>query len=301
MKELVVISGKGGTGKTSVLAAMASMATNAVVVDCDVDAANLHVLLNPQIQRRFDFYGGKIATIVKNRCTSCGICRDLCRFDAITPDYQVDAIACEGCGVCVWNCPENAIEFKEHKNGEWYISQTRFGDMVHAKLGIAEENSGKLVTMVRNEAQKLAQKYERDLLLVDGPPGIGCPVIAAITGADAVLIVVEPTRSAMHDMERVIQLARHFHIPVSIVINKYDLQMDLTTKIRALCQREKLDVVGEIPYDLDLVRAQMNGKTIVEYTDGNLRTCFVELWNTVQRHVLNRLIVKSSDHRRECV
>lgn len=287
MQELVVISGKGGTGKTSVLGALASLAENAVFADCDVDAANLHMLLKPQIQQHFDFWGGKTATIAVDRCIACGICRDLCRSAAISPGYEVDEIFCEGCGVCVWNCPASAIDFRPHKSGEWYVSHTRFGDMVHARLGVAQENSGKLVTVVRKEAKKLAEENKRALLLVDGPPGTGCPVIAAITGADAALIVVEPTRSAMHDMQRVIQLTRHFHIPAGIVINKCDIQTQLTEEIKAFCLREELSVVGEIPYDLDIVRAQMQGQTIIEFHNGNSGTPFHTLWENVRQHVLN--------------
>lgn len=282
MKELVVISGKGGTGKTSVLGALASLANNAVLADCDVDAANLHVLLKPDVQKRSSFIGGKIARINSTKCISCGICRDVCRFDAITAHYKVDEIACEGCGVCVWNCPEEAISFDDQKNGEWFISKTRFGDMVHARLGIAEENSGKLVSLVRNEAKKLAKENGKDLLLVDGPPGTGCPVIAAIGGADAVLIVVEPTLSAIHDMQRVIKLARHFDVPAKIVINKTDLNSTLTSEITTYCEHEHLPIAGTIPYNLDIVRAQMNGQTVMEFGNESLKAQFSELWKNLQ-------------------
>lgn len=285
MKELVVVSGKGGTGKTSVLGALASLAENAVLADCDVDAANLHVLLKPDVQTQSDFIGGKIAYIDSDKCTSCGVCRDVCRFDAITPDFKVDEIACEGCGVCVWNCPEEAISFEKHVNGDWFISTTRFGDMVHAKLGIAEENSGKLVTLVRNEAKKLAGEKKKNLLLVDGPPGTGCPVIAAIGGADTVLIVVEPTLSAIHDMKRVIKLARHFGVPATVAINKSDLNTELTTEIESFCKNENLPIVGHIPYDLDIVRAQMNGQTIMEFDNDMLKKHFSELWNNLKSNL----------------
>ncbi len=287
MKELVIISGKGGTGKTSVLGALATLATNAVLADCDVDAANLHVLLKPDVQKKSDFIGGKIAHIDNSRCIECGICQNVCRFEAITPDYHVDGIACEGCGVCVWNCPEHAISFDEHKNGEWYISKTRFGDMVHAKLGIAEENSGKLVTLVRAEAKKLAQENERDILLVDGPPGTGCPVIAAIGGADAVLIVVEPTLSALHDMQRVIKLARHFDVPACVAINKCDLNTELMHDIELFCEKEHLPVVGIIPYDLDIVRAQMMRQTIMEFSNEKLKMHFSAMWDTIQHQFIH--------------
>ena len=282
MKELVVISGKGGTGKTSVLAALAAQAQNSVLADCDVDAANLHVLLKPRVQQKSAFYGGKLAHINAPSCISCGVCREVCRFDAITPQFQVDEIACEGCGVCVWKCPVDAISFEPHKNGEWFISQTRFGDMVHAKLGVAEENSGKLVTLVRQEAKKLAEENQRDLLLVDGPPGTGCPVIAAIGGADAVLIVVEPTLTAIHDMQRVVQLARHIEVRPMVAINKSDLNDELAAQIQEFCETENLPIVGCIPYDLAIVRAQLQGKTIFEVAETALKQQFVELWKNVQ-------------------
>ncbi len=282
MKELVVISGKGGTGKTSVLGALAAQATNAVLADCDVDAANLHVLLKPHIQQQNEFYGGNVACIDAERCTECAICRDVCRFEAITSEFQVDEIACEGCGVCVWNCPEQAISFAPRKSGDWYISQTRFGDMVHAKLDIAAENSGKLVTLVRQKAKQLAEEKQRDLLLVDGPPGTGCPVIAAIGGADAVLIVVEPTLTAIHDMQRVIHLARHFDVRPLVAINKSDLNENLTRHIQEFCDQEDLPVVGSLPYDLAIVRAQLLGKTIFEVAERPLKQRFVNLWENLR-------------------
>jgi MinD superfamily P-loop ATPase len=207
MKELVIISGKGGTGKTSLMAAFASLAENKVLCDADVDAADLHLITNPQVLRRNDFQSGNTAFINKDLCTECGLCREMCRWDAIDAAFDVKSIDCEGCGVCVHFCPEAAIEFPENTCGEWFVSDTRCGPMVHARLGIAEENSGKLVTLVRQEARKLAEDRNIDLILTDGPPGVGCPVIASIGGASAVLIVTEPTVSGKHDMERVAQLA----------------------------------------------------------------------------------------------
>jgi MinD superfamily P-loop ATPase len=193
MKELVIISGKGGTGKTSLVAAFASLAEKKVLCDADVDAADLHLIMNPKVIRQTDFQSGNTAVINNDRCTGCGLCRELCRRNAISEDYKVNPIDCEGCGVCVYFCPENAIDFPENTCGEWFVSDTRFGPLVHARLGIAEENSGKLVTLVRREAGKLAEQKGLDLILTDGPPGVGCPVIASIGGADAVLIVTEPT------------------------------------------------------------------------------------------------------------
>ncbi|GAG12547.1 unnamed protein product, partial [marine sediment metagenome] len=216
MKELVVISGKGGTGKTSIVAAFASLVKNAVFADCDVDAADLHLVLEPKIMQKSDFSGGKRAAIVAEKCSGCGKCQELCRFDAIhlngegnnvvDKTFTVDSIACEGCKVCVEFCPVDAIEFNDCINGQWFISDTRFGPMVHAKLGIAEENSGKLVTLIRKEAKRIATEEEKDLIIIDGSPGIGCPVIASITGAELVLIITEPTLSGKHDLGRVADL-----------------------------------------------------------------------------------------------
>ena len=213
MKELIVISGKGGTGKTSLMAAFASLAENKVLCDADVDAADLHLIMAPEVRERRDFQSGNTAVIDQDKCTECGQCLDLCRWNAISNDFEVNAIACEGCGVCVYFCPEKAIDFPENTCGEWFVSDTRFGPMVHARLGIAEENSGKLVTLVRQQAGKLAEAKNLDLILTDGPPGVGCPVIASVGGATAVLIVTEPTVSGVHDMQRVAQLAAHFKFP----------------------------------------------------------------------------------------
>ena len=231
MEEIIVISGKGGTGKTSLMAAISSLIGNKVLCDADVDAADLHLIMDPTVVRRTDFRSGNSAVIHNDLCTECGLCREMCRFNAISADYDVNPIDCEGCGVCVHFCPEAAIGFPVNTCGEWFVSNTRFGPMVHARLGIAEENSGKLVTLVRQEARKLAEAKNLDLILTDGPPGVGCPVIASIGGAGAVLIVTEPTVSGKHDMERVVQLAAHFKVPARICVNKFDLNLELTRDI----------------------------------------------------------------------
>ena len=233
MKELVVISGKGGTGKTSVVASFAALAPHPVLADCDVDAADLHLILSPTICDREDFIGGSRATIDSSLCIACGQCLRYCRFDAIhpTPDgrtYQVDPIACEGCGVCERFCPAEAIDFSPAVNGEWYVSNTRYGPMVHARLGIAEENSGKLVTLVRKKAKETAQALGLNLMITDGSPGVGCPVMASLTGADGVLLVTEPTPSGFHDLDRVVDLLQRFQLPAMVCINKADLNLELT-------------------------------------------------------------------------
>ena len=265
MKELVIISGKGGTGKTSLVAAFASLAKNKILCDADVDAADLHLLMWPDVRERHDFQGGNTAVIDQELCTECGLCRDLCRWNAISEDFNVDSLECEGCGVCVYFCPEKAIEFPVNTCGEWYVSDTRFGPMVHARLGIAEENSGKLVTLVRMEAKKRAEEKELDLIITDGPPGVGCPVIASIGGASAVLIVTEPTVSGRHDMERVVQLADHFNVPTMMCVNKFDLNPEQTLELEEYAIEKNVSVLGSIPFDPIFTKSMVQGKTIFEY------------------------------------
>jgi len=282
MKELVVVSGKGGTGKTSLTAAFAFLAENKILCDADVDAADLHLLMNPDIQMKTDFIGGGIALINREKCIECGMCRDLCRFDAISENYVVNHIDCEGCGVCVDFCPEKAIEFPSQICGEWYISETRFGPMVHARLGIAEENSGKLVTLIRREARKLAEKKQLELMITDGPPGIGCPVIASIGGASALLIVTEPTVSGLHDMDRVAQLAAHFKVPAMVCVNKYDLNPGQTDAIEKLAKKQKMVVLGRIPFDPIFTESMIQGKTIFEYNEDSETSKIVkEIWHNL--------------------
>jgi MinD superfamily P-loop ATPase len=265
MKELVVISGKGGTGKTSLMAAFASLTENKVLCDADVDAADLHLIMKPEVREHHGFQGGNVAIINQDRCTACGVCRELCRWGAINDNFEVDPIECEGCGVCVYFCPEEAIDFPVKTCGEWYISDTRFGPLVHARLGIAEENSGKLVTLVRQEAKKLSEERGHDIILTDGPPGIGCPVIASMGGAGAVLIVAEPTVSGEHDMERVAQLAAHFRIQTMVCVNKFDLNREKTRDIEAYAKGKDLIFLGQIPFDPVMTRAMVQGQTLFEY------------------------------------
>lgn len=279
MKELIVISGKGGTGKTSVLAAFASLAKNKVLCDADVDAADLHLLMAPQVQRRETFQSGSTAVIQKEKCTECGLCKDLCRWRAVSDEFEIDDIACEGCGVCVYFCPEKAIDFPVSNCGEWFISDTRFGPMVHARLGIAKENSGKLVTLVRSEAKELAEAKGIDLILTDGPPGVGCPVIASIGGATGVLIVAEPTVSGIHDMERVIRLADHFSVPAMVCINKFDINLEKSTEIETFTQNNGLKFVGRIPFDPVFTKAMIQGQTIFEYnSDRGVGQVIKQIW-----------------------
>jgi len=286
MKEIVIISGKGGTGKTSITAAFASLTINKVMADCDVDAADLHLILSPKIQHEEDFYSGKTACIRQSDCTQCGKCLEVCQFDAISPDFVVDPVACEGCGVCVWFCPVNAIDFNDNLSGRWFISHTRFGPMVHAKLGIAEENSGKLVTLVRRQAKLLAEKEHLDYIIVDGAPGIGCPVISSITGASAVLVVTEPTLSGKHDMERVVSLATgHFQIPTFICVNKYDLNEEITEQIEKYCHDNNIGFVGKIPYDTIVTDAMVQAKTIIEFSERAISKEIHAMWDKIIRSI----------------
>jgi len=287
VKELVVISGKGGTGKTSLMAAFASLAEKKVLCDADVDAADLHLLMDPDIKERHDFQGGSTAIINPNNCTQCGLCRDLCRWNAISEAFEVDPIECEGCGVCVDFCPEEAIDFPIKTCGEWFISNTRFGPMVHARLGIAEENSGKLVALVRQEAKKLAQKNKLDLLITDGPPGVGCPVIASLGGASAVLVVAEPTVSGLHDMERVAQLAAHFKVPGMVCVNKFDLNFDQTEAIEKLAKENKMTVVGRVPFDPVFTESMVKGQTVLEYVgNSKFRSSISEIWQNIRNQLV---------------
>jgi len=283
MKELVIISGKGGTGKTSIVSAFAALAEKKVLCDADVDAADLHLIMAPEILERHDFKGGNKAVIEREKCTECGLCRELCRWNAISEDFEVDSISCEGCGVCWYFCPEKAIDFPEQTCGEWYISDTRFGPMVHGRLGIAEENSGKLVTLARQEAKKLGEAKGLDLILTDGPPGVGCPVIASIGGASAVLIVAEPTVSGRHDMERVAQLAAHFKVPALLSINKFDLNPEVADAIEDVAAEHNIRVLNRIPFDPTFTKAMVQGKTIVEF-DGNSEgnRAVKEMWDQVR-------------------
>ncbi|MGE4489937.1 MAG: ATP-binding protein [Kiritimatiellales bacterium] len=288
MKELVIISGKGGTGKTSVTASLAALAGNAVLADCDVDAADLHLILNPNVQERHDFYSGHEAVIRQADCTACGRCAELCRFDAVQSNgtvFRIDPASCEGCGVCVEFCPANAIDFPDRLCGEWFRSETRFGPMIHARLGIAAENSGKLVSTVRAEARKTAEECQSDFLLVDGPPGTGCPVIASVTGASAVLAVTEPTLSGQHDLERVLALCRHFKLQAFVAVNKQDINPEMSRQIESTAQQADATVLPGIPYDPVVTAAQIHGQSIVEYSDGPAAQAVRTLWEKLCQQI----------------
>lgn len=270
MPEILVISGKGGTGKTSLTAAFAHLAANAIICDLDVDAPDLHLLLQPKAQMTQAFYSGHIAGIQTDLCDACGTCRQLCRFDAIRPGRPapvVDPLKCEGCNVCVSLCPAKAITFKPNHCGTWYVSDTRFGPMVHAQLFPGEENSGRLVAVLRQKAKELAKAQGQSLVLSDGPPGIGCPVISAISGVDLAVIVTEPTPSGLHDLERIVALCDHFKIPVAVIINKWDLNPQITAEIETICHQREYQVAAKLPHDPVFVHAMVQGKAVTEHAN----------------------------------
>ncbi|MFZ5905811.1 MAG: ATP-binding protein [Nitrospirota bacterium] len=282
MKQIVVISGKGGTGKTMLTASFASLAGSKVMADCDVDAADLHLVLKPEIRERHEFRSGVTAGIDKDLCQECGECIAVCRFEAIGEDFVVDPVSCEGCTVCSHICPAGAIVMEENISGEWYVSDTKYGTLVHAKLGIAEENSGKLVAKVRQVAKETAEREGNDYIIIDGPPGIGCPVIAALSGVDLALIVTEPTLSGMHDMERVAQVSKHFGIATKVVINKYDLNPNNTETMRRLCDQAEREVVAVLPFSRQVSESIVQGVPLVEYSRNSIAEDIALLWERIK-------------------
>ncbi len=285
MKQLVVISGKGGTGKTTVVGSFAALAERPVLADCDVDAADLHLLLSPDIREERDFAGPLNPVIDGGQCTGCGVCVERCAFNALMLSgegvAQLDEIACEGCGLCARVCPANAIQMRRVIAGRWFVSDTRFGPLVHAKLGVAQENSGKLVTLVRSKAAEIAEQQGAPWLLVDGAPGIGCPVIASLAGANAILIVTEPTLSGKSDMGRVARLAAHFSIPALVCVNKWDINEGLTAEIEAESRSGGYRLAGRIPYDPAVPRSIVEGVPLVETDAGPAAQAVRTLWQTV--------------------
>jgi len=290
VKEIIVISGKGGTGKTSITASFAVLEKNNIVLaDCDVDAADMHLLMNPEVQIAEPFFSGFIAEIDPELCTNCGLCVDVCHFDAINEvdgKHVVDPLNCEGCGYGSRVCPENAISMLDANVGDWYKSTTRLGmPMVHAKLGIGADNSGKLVTKVKEEAKQLAKIQEKPILLVDGPPGVGCPVVAALAGSDYVVIVIEPTVSGIHDLKRVQELIGKFRINSGCIINKFDINPAVTADIKEFITAAGIDHIADIPYDLAFTDAMTSGLTIVEYKPYGNGQYLSESWHKIKQLV----------------
>ncbi len=280
MKEIVVLSGKGGTGKTILVASFAALAQDKVMADCDVDAADLYLLLQPSKQKTEEFWSGKTAVIDKKFCTGCGVCEEVCRFGAIE-NFKVDPISCEGCGFCFHICPEKTITMKDNLSGHWFISDTRHGPLVHARLGIAQENSGKLVAVVRQNAKRIAEEQGLSYIISDGPPGIGCPVISSLSGANLALLVTEPTLSGMHDLDRILGVCRHFGVPALVCINKYDLNEENARQIEGYCQRQEVEVISRLPFDNVVTEALVQGLPVVEYSKDGIAAEIKALWDRV--------------------
>jgi MinD superfamily P-loop ATPase len=280
MKEIVVLSGKGGTGKTSIVASFAALAQSKVLADCDVDAADLRLLLKPVDKEEKEFWSGQVAIIDKGKCTEFGLCQELCRFEAIR-DFEVDPVSCEGCGFCYQVCPVDAIAMEDSMAGHWFISETKYGYLCHARLGIAQENSGKLVALVRQNAKLIAEKQNLDYIITDGPPGIGCPVISSLSGASLALLVTEPTLSGIHDLGRVIGVCRHFGVPVLVCVNKCDLNKENTYQIESYCGNEGIEVAARIPFDNVMTEAIVQGLPVVEYSDNEVTRQIKELWQII--------------------
>ena len=296
MPEVLIISGKGGTGKTSLTGAFAGLAENALLCDLDVDAPDLHLLLAPQVKESHDFHSGFEAEIDPELCEACGLCREKCRFDAVEEDggvYRVNPLKCEGCKLCVELCPAGAINFNQKHCGTWQVSDTRFGPMVHAQLFPGEENSGRLVALLRQKAKELAKEGGIGLIISDGPPGIGCPVISSITGMDLAVIVTEPTPSGRHDLERAVELCRHFKLPVGVVINKHDLNQELSGAIADYCQREGLTLLAQIPFDQAVTQAMVRGKTINEFQENGTAAIVADAWKNIENLAREKAAQKS--------
>jgi MinD superfamily P-loop ATPase len=270
MKQVLVISGKGGTGKTFFTGCLAVAVKNKVLVDCDVDAANLHLLLHPEIKESYEFIGGKLAQIDKTKCIECGLCRENCKFNAIGEDFQVDELSCEGCTICSYICPQEAIILRDRVSGQYFISETKYGTLIHARLGIAQENSGKLVTKLRKIAKETAEITGCQYIIIDGPPGVGCPVMASMTGVDIVVAVTEPTLSGMHDLGRVIELAKHFKIPLKVIVNKFDLNPQMSEKIEEELGKFEIELAGRIPFSEEILYSVKKGFPFLEFSQGKL-------------------------------
>ncbi len=291
MKEIVVISGKGGTGKTSVTASFAVLGGEDVVVaDCDVDAADMHLLMQPDFAQSEDFYSGELAHIHQDECIQCGKCADVCRFDAISVidgKYIVDSLNCEGCGYCARVCPTDAITNHDLKVGKWYVSKIKTGStMVHANLGIGADNSGKLVAKVKNEAKQLAVEAKKKFIIVDGSPGLGCPVVSSLSGANFVVLVTEPTVSGLHDLERVVKLVKKFNIEAGCIINKSDLNLKVSGKIEDFLKIQDISLLAKLPYNESFTKAMTNGKTIIEYSETEISDLISQSWDKI-KHIVN--------------
>jgi MinD superfamily P-loop ATPase len=289
MREIVIISGKGGTGKTSLTAAFAHLADNKVICDLDVDAPDLHLLLDPVHEKEVEFRAGNEARIVEDKCQQCGLCKEMCRYGAVIEHddgrFSIDSLRCEGCKVCVTFCPDEAIEFPEKHCGQWFMSTTRFGPMVHARLFPGEENSGRLVALLKQQAKELAEQQGLDLILSDGAPGIGCPVISSLSGTHLAVLVTEPTPSGRHDLKRVAALCEHFRIPTSVIVNKFDLNLDETAAIEAYCREKNYPIIGRLPHDPVITEAMVRKRAVTELQDTELGTRIKQAWQEIEKRI----------------
>ena len=278
---MAIVSGKGGTGKNTIAAAFADIAKDKVIVDCDVDAADLHLLLQPKSLTQEKYFGRRSPHVDLEKCTQCGLCTKVCRFNAID-NGLVDYVSCEGCGFCSHICPEDAIIMEEVFSGDWFVSETLYGSFVHARLGIGEENSGKLVTVVRKQATEIAKEKNLNLILIDGPPGIGCPVTALLAGVNLVLAITEPTLSGIHDLERILKLAEHFKIPSMVCINKFDINLENTQKIASFCEDNDTRIIGKIPYEPKVIEALVNRNTMMDYPCNEVQRIIQRMWEQME-------------------
>ena len=287
MTEIAILSGKGGTGKSSLSAALATLASKIVVADCDVDAANLHLVLKPNDYREEVFVSGQKAVIDSTQCSHCGICMNYCRFDAIEKvngTYKIVETACDGCQLCARVCPEEAISMVNHDKSRWFAGNIPNGEMIHARLAPGEDNSGKLVNIVRDQAREAAFELNADLILIDGPPGIGCPVISSLTGVDKVILVSEPSKSGIHDLKRIVELVRQFRVQTYVVINKYDLNCSLSKELENWCHSVQIPVIGKLPFDRVVVDAIVNCESVTNWApDSAISNEIKKIWNKLMQ------------------
>jgi MinD superfamily P-loop ATPase len=285
MNEVVILSGKGGTGKTTIVGSLAVLAERKVLADCDVDAADLHLLLNPTEKQKNEFWSGRVAEIDPEICTQCGQCLEICRFFAIE-DFRIDPVSCEGCGFCSNICPDRAITMNDNLSGHWFISDTEYGPLVHARLGVAQENSGKLVAVVRKQAKSIAESEGKDLIISDGPPGIGCPVISSLSGASLAILIAEPTLSGMHDLDRILDVCSHFGVRTLVCINKYDLNLDNARQIENHCLNRGIEIAGKVPFDNAVTESIVRGVPVVKHSDGPVSQEITEMWHMISSRYL---------------
>lgn len=285
MKEVVIVSGKGGTGKTSIASSLAKLIERKVIVDADVDAPDLHIILKPDIRKKNPFYGMKRARIIKEKCTRCHLCIDRCRFDAISEDYEVDPIACDGCKVCYYICPPKAIVMEDVIAGYWFLSETKYGPFYHGILEIGEENSGKLIAYIRRQAQITASKDDFPIILTDGPPGTGCPVNSSLTGAHIGIAVAEPTRSGLHDMKRIIDVIEHFHVKPLIIVNKFDINEKISKEIEDYLRERRIELLGKIPFDPAVTKAQVMGIPVVSLNNSPAAEAIKRIYEKLKPHL----------------